>query len=203
MTLGRLTPNRSRKPSSAVSEDIPIEASVLAPGHSMRGDMLARLLVWPLLIFLMGISLIFYIMYSPLHIDGDSMEPTLHSGDRVLRTKFYDRPRRGDIVIIDTESSSDTDDIVKRVVALAGDTIEIHDDQAIVNGALESTTTLIRIEGYGLNRDLLKVPPGHVYVLGDNRPVSLDSRMIGPIPVSKIRGRAEFIFLPVSDFRRL
>lgn len=183
--------------------DFEVRPSVLAPGPRRHHDPLARLLFWPLLLLLMGATVFFNVLYAPLRVVGDSMEPNLHHGDRLLRTTKYSDATRGDIVIIDAGTSSDQDDIVKRVVAVAGDTIEIRDDIALINGKVEQTSDILRVEEQGLYRDPVIVPPGTVYVLGDNRPVSLDSRMLGPIPLGKIRGRARYVFLPLYDMRRL
>lgn len=173
--------------------------SVLAPGAPKDPDRLARLIVWPLLILLFALTIIFYVLFSPLQVDGDSMEPALHDQDRVLRTKSYREPHVGDVVIVVLGEAPD-DEIVKRVIALPGDVVEIRDDVAIVNGVAENTRGRILLRGEGETRAPQKVPNGYVYVMGDNRPVSLDSRFIGPVKLRSILGRATFIFLPPQDF---
>jgi signal peptidase I len=154
--------------------------------------------VWPLLLILLFLTVAFYVIYSPLHVVGDSMAPALLNEDRVLRTKSYTEPQRGDVIIIDASSESDRDDVIKRVVAIEGDVVEIENDVATVNGVREDTAGILLgdfEESYKLAA--ITVPAGHVYVLGDNRPVSLDSRYLGPVPVRSIRGRAAFVFLPL------
>jgi len=157
---------------------------------------MARLLVWPLLVTLLLVMIVFYVIYSPLRVAGDSMEPSLQDGDRALRTKSYDDPRRGDIVVVDVRTPSEDDDIVKRIVAVPGDTIEIRDDIALINGRVEDTTGRAVARGQGVYREAQVVPKGMIYVLGDNRPISLDSRYIGMLPISAVRGRVAFLFLP-------
>jgi len=173
---------------------------MLAPGAPRRPDRLARWLVWPLLVLLMLVTIIFYILYAPLQVAGESMEPSLSNGDRALRTKEYTDPQRGDIVVVDVRTPSDEDDIVKRVVGVAGDTVEIRDDIAIVNGQVEDIAHLALMRGQGVYRPATVVPEGMIYVMGDNRPVSLDSRYIGVLPVNKVRGRVAFVFLPPNHF---
>ncbi|HSK48773.1 MAG TPA: signal peptidase I [Coriobacteriia bacterium] len=181
-------------------DNLDIGPSLLAPGAPPRPDKLARLLVWPLLLLLLVVMLVFYVFYAPLRVAGDSMQPSLHDGDRALRTKSYESPHRGDIVIVDVRTPAEDDDIVKRIVALPGDTVEIRDDIALVNGVAESITHIAVVPGTGVYRKPEVVPDGMVYVLGDNRPVSLDSRYIGVLPLSKIRGRVTFLFLPPDRF---
>lgn len=188
---------------SVVSEDLYGGPSLLAPVKPRHNDLLARVLIWPLLLILFATTIVFYILFSPLHVVGESMEPSLFDGDRVLRSKGYDEPRRGDVIIIDTMGEGDEDDIVKRVVGVAGDTVEIRDDIAIVNGSVESTAHILLMTGQGIYLEPTVVPPGHVFVLGDNRPISLDSRYIGPLPTSRVLGRAAFVFLPFEHFGAL
>lgn len=165
-----------------------------------RGDRIARALVWPLLITLFVLTIVFYVVFTPFQVVGDSMEPSLLEQDRVLRTKAYATPHRGEVVIVDIAEGSSEEDIVKRVVAVAGDTVEIVDDVAIVNGKAEDVSKLLIDAGHGERREPSVVPKGHVYVLGDNRPVSLDSRFVGPLPLENVRGRAVFVFLPPDRF---
>lgn len=187
-----------RGPSYVANDDLDSGPSVLAPGAPRRPDQLARWLLWPLLLLLLLLTITFYVVFAPLHVVGDSMAPGLLNEDRVLRTKSYSEPRRGDVIIIDASSASERDDVIKRIVAVAGDVVEIQDDIAIINGVPEEARG-VQIGAAETTRSFGKVtvPPDHVYVLGDNRPVSLDSRYLGPVPLRSIRGKATFIFLPL------
>ncbi len=78
--------------------------------------------------------------------------------------------------------------------------MEIRDDIALVNGAVENVSQRTLERGTGTYRPPVQVPEGTVYVLGDNRPVSLDSRFIGVLPLAKVRGRVAFVFLPPNRF---
>lgn len=170
--------------------------TLLAPGSSGTPDRIARWLLWPLGLTLVAVFLIFYTLYSPLVVAGDSMEPSLRDGERLLRTKSYAKAERGDVVII----AVDKDDLIKRVAAVGGDTIEIRSDIAFVNGVQENTSSVQLDPGKAMTLLPYTVPAGYVFVLGDNRPVALDSRTIGPVPLTAIEGRAEFVLLPLSRF---
>lgn len=130
-------------------------------------------------------------------IPSGSMAPTLKAGDRVLADKLAYRlsdPRRGDVVVFEAEGALN----VKRVAGLAGDTVEIRDGVLHVNGRT-------RVEPY-VNRRLndgnffgpAEVPEGHVFVLGDNRQNSLDSRSLGPIPEERLMGEVRLRLWPPS-----
>lgn len=180
-----------------MTDDLYIGPTLLAPGPGRKPGTLARIIIWPALITLFAVTILFYWISSPVLVTGNSMEPTLHDQDRVLRTKAYDEPRRGDVVIVDEDLPNLHENIVKRVVAIPGDTIEIRDDVAIVNGRTYSDYRVISAPGRGEYRPPLLVPKGYVYIMGDNRPVSLDSRFIGVVPVNQIRGKAFLVFFPL------
>jgi signal peptidase I len=150
------------------------------------------------------------------YIPSESMEPQLHIGDRVVVSRVAYRlhdPRRGDIVVFDSPSSAGSggpgfprsvvDDLletlavkrppdtelIKRVIALEGETIEAHDGHVWINGRQLREPYLadgVTTASFGPER----VPDDHVFVLGDNRSNSQDSRFIGPVATDSIVGRA-------------
>ncbi len=182
-----------------MSDDLYVGPSVLAPGAPDRPDRLARWLLWPLIVFFCLAIVVFYVLFSAERIDGNSMYPALHDQDRVLHTRSYERPARGDIIVFDADPRPDVrDDVVKRVIGLPGDTVEIRDDIALVNGVVEDTSDLVLMRGSGEYREPLAVPEGQLYVMGDNRPISLDSRFVGTVAVDSVRGKAVYIFSPVN-----
>jgi len=134
-------------------------------------------------------------------IQGPSMQPTLHYNQRVLVEKltyhFFHGPRRGDVVVIEVEEERDP--LIKRVVALPGETIEVHNGQVMIDGEPleEPWPTRPGGPGYGPTR----VPELHVFVLGDNRGSSRDSRSFGAVPVSHIIGQAWLVYWPLSDIK--
>jgi signal peptidase I len=146
-------------------------------------------------------------------VDGQSMLGTLHSGDRVLVNKLsYDLhdPRHGDIVVLkDTEESLAERDLIKRVIALPGETVAYTDCQLFINGAPVAESyldpQLVRKGHCGDSQSAVRVAAGHVFVMGDNRGASLDSRTaaIGQIPYSDLIGRAFVVIWPFSDWRWL
>jgi len=131
---------------------------------------------------------------------GRSMEPTLHTSQRVVVEKvtynFVHGPRRGDIVVIDMPDQSDR--LIKRVIGLAGETLEIRDGRVYIDGEVLDESWTVRQGGgtYGPTT----IPPLHVFVLGDNRGASNDSRSFGPVHVDYLIGRAWFSYWPLEDF---
>jgi signal peptidase I len=129
---------------------------------------------------------------------GQSMEPTLHSSQRVVIEKVSYRlhgPRRGDIVVIDSPDQSEM--LIKRVVGLPGETIEVRNGRVIIDGEpLEETWT--SRQGGG-NFGPQTIPPLHVFVMGDNRGASNDSRNFGPVPIDDVVGQAWISYWPPAE----
>ncbi len=134
-------------------------------------------------------------------VQGPSMQPTLHYDQRVLVEKltyrFFHGPHRGDIVVIEVEGEHDP--LIKRVVALPGETVEVHNGKVTIDGEPleEPWTTRPGGPGYGPTR----VPELHVFVLGDNRGSSRDSRSFGAVPVDHVIGRAWLVYWPLSEVK--
>lgn len=120
---------------------------------------------------------------------GQSMEPNLHPDQQLIVEKvsyWFHPPLRGDIVIIDVDDSELP--YIKRVIGLPGETVEIRDQQVLIDGQPlnEPYLTSATVGAYGP----VWVPPGYVFVLGDNRNYSRDSCAIGPVALEHIVGRA-------------
>jgi signal peptidase I len=189
-----------------MSDELPIGPSVLEPGFKEPSDFGHRLAKWvfvPLLLWLVVILLVFYVFFSSAVVEGHSMLPTLESGDYLLVTRGDPAPQRGDIVVTQVEENGVPVELVKRVVALPGDSVEIRSDVAYVNGAPEPSRGQSVDVRFSVSRPRVTVPPGHVYVMGDNRPNSEDSRYIGPVPISGIKGKAVFVFAPIYRIRSI
>ena len=146
---------------------------------------------------------VFYVAFDFGSVDGPSMLPNLLEVDGLLITKGYRQPHRGDIVVLGiTGQNGRPAEIVKRVVGIAGDRVEIRNDVAYVNGVAESGYRVyVGAPGRGDDAGAITVPPGSIYVMGDNRPVSYDSRYVGPQPLSSVRGRVAAIYMPVTRWR--
>jgi signal peptidase I len=176
------------------------------------------------------------VLFEAFEIEGPSMEPTLLNGDRVVVAKFsyglflpfmneailsWGLPNAGDVVIV--RSPRDNVDIVKRVVGLPGDTIELREGVIYRNGTAipnagqgscrdrpdsgpfgcEWVEEKIGDHTYRISRNLdsirttrapITVEPDHIYVLGDHRDRSNDSRALGTIPASRIKGHVLSIY---------
>jgi signal peptidase I len=131
-------------------------------------------------------------------VHGHSMEPNLHTDQRLIIDKFSYRfkpPERGHVVVLAMDSA--VHPLIKRVVALPGETVAVQNGRVYINGALldEPYLPALRQPTYGPQQ----VPPGHVFVMGDNRLDSRDSRAFGPVPVGEIIGRARFSYWPLED----
>ena len=206
MTYDPSSQTSSHEHSSAVSDELPIRPSLLAPGAkepSGRGARVARWLLVPLFVILVGLLMVFYVWFSSSKVDGESMEPTLLSGDRMLVTRGYSTPHRGDIIDINQNENGRVTGLVKRVIALAGDTVEIRADVAWVNGVKEPARGQLVQPSYAVDVAAYKVPAGFIYILGDNRAVSEDSRFFGPLPLTNALGKVVALWAPTSRMRRL
>lgn len=156
----------------------------------------------PLSIVFVGVISTFYINYSTAYVDGASMEPTLVSGELVLVTRDYERPARGDVVVVDLSVPGEEPDIlVKRIVGLPGDEIEVEEGNAFVNGEPEKGQHTVYISCCDLSVPLQVVPEDRVFLLGDNRPISEDSRVFGTVLLEDVRGEVVAVVAPVGDAR--
>ena len=129
---------------------------------------------------------------------GSSMEPGLHTGQRLLVEKVTPHlhlPARGEIVIIHVDGYDVP--LIKRVIGLPGDTIKVRANQLFVNG--EQVQEPYLAQSWQQSFGPLQVPPDHIFVLGDNRGVSNDSRYFGPIPIRDIMGHAWVSYWPLPD----
>lgn len=154
--------------------------------------------LWPILVALVIITIIQF-----TRVDGPSMENTLHDHQLTLVTKLdylFTSPQRGQIIICKYPNRGFREYFVKRIVGLAGDTIEVRDGVLIVNGTAQADDYV----EYPAQRDYgpTTVPEGHIFVMGDNRAVSHDSRAndVGPLEESAIVGRVRAVIWPLSDF---
>ncbi len=146
-------------------------------------------------------------LVQPFVIPTGSMEPTIAIGNRVLAEKisyrFFDQPAYGDIVVFD-DPNGQHPQLIKRVIAVGGQTVDVKDGAVWVDGK-----RLVEPYTYGKPNELgtvpmpVKVPEGYVWLMGDNRTNSGDSRFFGPVPVAQIKGHAVWTYWPPSEFGSL
>jgi signal peptidase I len=133
-------------------------------------------------------------------IPTESMVPTLEVGDRVLASKFTYRifePERGDIVVFDSVDEDDQT-LIKRVVGVAEDEIQVQGGVLYVNDEAQEEPYLNDADQFRSYYGPTVVPEGHIFVMGDNRGNSADSRVFGPLPLENLKGEAFMRFWPVS-----
>lgn len=127
---------------------------------------------------------------------GQSMEPNLHTSQRVVVEKvtyrFFHGPRRGDIVVIDMPNQSEM--LIKRVVGLPGETIQVRRGKVFIDGEELEERWTVHLGGGSYGPSV--IPPLQVFVMGDNRGASNDSRSFGPVPIESVVGRAWFSYWP-------
>ena len=130
---------------------------------------------------------------------GQSMEPNLHSDQRLVVEKLsynFHEPRRGDIVILQVPQAG-PGLLIKRVVGLPGEKVEIKGAKVYINEQPLEEPYLSSQSQRDVRATV--VPPEHVFVLGDNRGFSNDSRAFGPVPLDNVIGRAWFSYWPLDQ----
>ena len=141
---------------------------------------------------------------------GESMAPTFHNGDIVIVSKI-NQIHQSDLIVFNVPDSELEEVYIKRVIGVPGDSIEMKDDRLYINNEPVNEEYLTEEKqkasiGYFTEDFTLKdytgkskVPEGHFFVMGDNRPISKDSRIIGFIPEDQIIGEVVFQMYPFSD----
>ena len=190
--------------SSRLFNRIKIEDEKECPEMKKENSVLGTLR--DLVCLIAGVLLIFSLLFRVVVVSGPSMKDTLVDGDWLLLVGnvLYNNPKRGDIIVASKDSFDDGAPIIKRVIATEGETVDIDFEKGIVyvNGAaieedyIRTATT--RWEGVDFP---LTVKEGCVFVMGDNRDVSKDSRSpeIGMIDKREILGRAVFVPMPGTE----
>ncbi len=146
-----------------------------------------------------------FLVFQLIQVEGPSMQPTLHTGQRMFctpATYLLRKPVRGEIVIT-AYPNREGDNFVKRVVALEGETVAIHDGAVYINGVRLNEPYIKGEIQYEMEE--ITVQPDHVFVLGDNRNDSSDSHdpRIGALPLSMLKGKVHAIVWPLSEISLL
>ncbi len=202
---------RTRRPPpfGGVQADDDKDIQVQHPEEVSRGNLWseARLLLRDLVFALMIAALVLVFVVQPVKVEGTSMLPRLHDGERIFVNKliYYDEYRwapkieRGDIVVFwfpDDPSKS----YIKRVIGLPGDTVELHEGIVRVNGNdLDESYLDSRLNLSHRSQTPVYVRPNYYFVMGDNRDNSSDSRIWGLVPKKYIYGKALFRYWPPNS----
>lgn len=150
-------------------------------------------------------------VFQAFKIPSGSMIPTLQVGDHILVNKFiygfkipftdielvpFGEPERGDIIVF-KYPKDEKRDFIKRVIARGGDRVEIRNKRVYINGEPLEESYTNKTESFSVNLDNYKpitVPLGHLFMMGDNRDNSMDSRIWGFLEESKVKGKAFLIY---------
>lgn len=171
---------------------------------------------------LIAVVLVFgirWFLFAPFIVDGPSMQPNFHTGERLIVNKIlYDirEPKRGEVIVFVAPEGKD---YIKRVIGLPGDTVKVEGDDVFINGEklqepyIKSEVDAAKKKGKTYNNrnfnyvngklEAVTVPKDQLFVMGDNRPNSKDSRFddVGFVSYDKIIGRADFMFWPIKEIK--
>lgn len=157
-------------------------------------------------------AIIRFLLFTPIVVDGESMMPTLENGDRMVVNKIgymIGKPDRFDIVVFHAPEQKN---YIKRVIGLPGDHIEFTNDQLLINDKevpepyldqykIEITEGTLT-DDFTLEETLAQVkeiPEGYIFVMGDNRRFSKDSRHIGLVAIDEVIGNTNLVFWPLNE----
>jgi signal peptidase I len=159
------------------------------------------------IVFAIAIFLFIYLLVMQPHkIKGDSMQPNFPNGEYLLTDKVsyrFNQPSRGDVIVFEAPGENG-DEFIKRVIGLPGETVSIHNNHVYINNQLlteDYIADALTTQGgpFLADNQEITVPSDNVFVLGDNRPASSDSRRWGYVPFKSITGRAWIIYWPPSS----
>jgi len=155
------------------------------------------------------IALLVLMTFTPINlvtaraiVDGPSMQPTLYTGDLVIVNRaayFFRAPQRGDVIVLRNPRSAQGDDLIKRVIGLPNETVELRNGRVYINGTLLEEPHVRAFCGLGCNGKWM-LSTSQYFVLGDNRPQSYDSHNFGPVEQRLIVGQAWIRYRPLSSF---
>jgi signal peptidase I len=206
--------NPPEEPTALAAADAPVaeaaepaEPAVLAPPAKVRRPRSSARTIIEWIAVIGGALVVALIIrtffLAAFYIPSESMSPTLEKGDRVLVNKLSYKlhdVHRGDVVVFKrppNEPDNTIKDLIKRVVALPGETIEVRDCHVLINGR-QLTEPYVKSWSNTCTYPAKTVPANSVFVMGDNRDDSQDSRFFGPISEDLIVGRAFVIVWPLS-----
>jgi signal peptidase I len=143
-------------------------------------------------------------VFAFFQVSGESMDNTLANGERVLVDKvpyYFHQPNYGDIVVFHESADQDW---IKRVIGRPGDTIQFKNGVLYRNGKVVPEPYIKeKMAPDQSNYGPYHIPQGELFLMGDNRNVSQDSRVIGPVKISQVVGRADVVVFPFRSFKFL
>lgn len=188
-----------------MSDDIRPEGPVTVPEGDRAVSHVARQLIELALTLGAAVVIAWAVrtwVVQPFVVPSGSMLPTIQLNDHVLANKFiyrFEEPKPGDVIVFD-DPTGEVPILIKRVIAVGGQTLDLKDGKVVVDGK-----TLVEPYTHGLPSEPLmgsairfpvKIPIGSVWVMGDNRTNSKDSRWFGPVPLTIVDGRAFVTYWP-------
>lgn len=203
-----ITPPPAQPPASPPEGPSPDDTrtSRLPPGARAFFDWMVVIAVALLVAFVVRTFVIAHFV-----VEGESMFSTLDTNDRVFVNKLSYRlhdPNRGDVVVLHQVTGASERDLIKRVIGLPGETVEVRNCAVLIDGRVLNEPYLdpAVVTPTDCGGDYVLdgvVPDDHVFVMGDNRGGSQDSRVIGPISEDDLVGRAFVVFWPQSHWQWL
>ena len=189
------------KNEEVITENTELSSRMMRKTHAKRNE--TREWILSLIIALVAALLLRLFVFEFTGIDMSSMEPTLNTDNYVFMEKvtyWFTKPAYGDVVICKFPNSKDI--YVKRVIGVEGDVLEVRDGSLYINGKADTTYFSDYMNG---TLPPTVVPDNCIYVMGDNRNVSIDSRDsgVGPISLDKVLGKALFVIWPLDLIRGL
>lgn len=145
----------------------------------------------PYVIIFIVVVLIRTYLFTPIIVSGPSMQPTLDGGELMILNKRDTKYERFDVVVVDTGS----EDIIKRIIAMPGESISCEDGVVYVNGRRQDESYS---KGITFSFDKVVLKDNEYFVMGDNREDSMDSRHIGPIKKDFIKGTTSLVLFPFN-----
>lgn len=179
-------------------DDSPVSTPAAEPVQPARSKSFLREVAETVIPAIVIAVLIHVFLAQATRVYGQSMEPNLHTDMRLVVEKLSYRlhtPQRGDIVVLRVRPEDEL--LIKRVIGLPGDEVAIHDGQVYVNGQPLDEPYLDQETRGDLAPRV--VPPLHIFVMGDNRRASNDSRSFGPVHIDNIVGKAWLSYWPPED----
>lgn len=153
----------------------------------------------PCIITVVAVFLFTTFVARPSRVVGPSMQDTCHNGDLVILWELNYKPARGDIVVV-TKENPLHENLIKRVIGVGGDHVRVQNGTVTVNGKQLSEPYVKESTWFGNNVDLV-VPEGQVFLMGDNRNNSEDSRAIGPVDSEHVMGKVVLRIFPFDAIR--